>query len=73
MEYCEDVQFWFGFRQTSPKPPGTAVVCGPYKSLKEASSERDKMRAWDAALSVPFTAKSREEAESRVDELTGRI
>ena len=62
---------WFGFRQISPKPPGSAVPCGPYSNLAEANAERQKMKAWDASLSVVFTAESKIEAQKIAEDLTG--
>ena len=56
-------KFWFGFRQTSPKPPGQAIVCGPYSSYEEAKNEREKSKTWDCEVSIPFSADSKEEAE----------
>jgi hypothetical protein len=55
-------KYWFGFRQTYPTPPGSVVVCGPYDSYEEAKIEREKAKAWDCSVSIPFTANSKEEA-----------
>jgi hypothetical protein len=73
MSESEHSDYWFGFRQISPKPPGRAVPCGPYHSREDAMRERERMKAWDAAVSVPFTAQSEEEAMVRAEELTGSI
>lgn len=67
----ENNPYWFGFRQLSP--PGTAVPCGPYRSYEETKKERERMKAWDAAVSVPFTAATQEDARTRAEELTGKI
>lgn len=73
MNSSETLQYWFGFRQILPKPPGKAVQCGPYRSYDEAIKERQRMKAWDASVSVPFTADTAEEAIVRAEELTGNI
>lgn len=62
--------YWFGFRQTVPKPPGKAVACGPYKTWSDAKREREKAKAPDCDVSVPFTASSKEEAEKKAEQLT---
>lgn len=64
-------QYWFGFRQTIPKPPGSIVVCGPYKSLQEATLARHNAKAWDASVSEPFTAASKADAAARAEALMG--
>lgn len=65
--------YWFGFRQTRPAPPGKAVPCGPYRTREIAKLEREKAKAWDCAVSIPYVALSKEEAEKRAEELTGKI
>lgn len=35
-----DEKYWFGFKQTSPKPSGKTIVCGPYSSYDKAKKER---------------------------------
>ncbi len=62
-------QYWFGFRQTNPKPPGSIVVCAPYKPLQEPSLARHNAKAWDASVSEPFSAASREDAEVKAKSL----
>jgi hypothetical protein len=60
----EDKRGWyFAFRQTSPKPPGQWIACGPYNSYEKASEERSQSKAWDCEVSVPYAAASKEEAE----------
>jgi hypothetical protein len=60
-------KYWFGFRQTYPQPPGKGISCGPYNSYGEAKLERAKAKAWDCSVSVPFFAKTREEAEEKAE------
>jgi hypothetical protein len=73
MNTIEKPQYWFGFRQILPKPPGVAVPCGPFNSCSTAEKERERMKAWDAAVSIPFTAETRAEAIARAEELTGKL
>jgi len=63
---AEEMKYYFGFRQTSPAPPGQWVICGPYETRDEAISARQNSRAWDCQITVPFVASSEEEAENRV-------
>ena len=65
---AEDLH-WFGFRQTHPRPPGQVIACGPYRSWEEAKREREKAKASDAEVSVPFVAASKEEATARAKQL----
>lgn len=65
--------WYFGFRQIVPRPPGSAVACGPYESESIATKERDAAKAFDAAVSIPFTAGSEEEARDKAEKLTGMI
>jgi hypothetical protein len=58
-------KWWFGFRQTSPKPPGQAIACGPYESYEKAKAERQKSKAWDCEVSIPYSADSKDEAEEK--------
>ncbi|RVD58848.1 hypothetical protein EN866_19590 [Mesorhizobium sp. M2D.F.Ca.ET.223.01.1.1] len=59
-----DIKWYFKFRQIRPRPPGQWVLCGPYETLEKAKAERANSKAWDAEVSVPFGASSREEAEA---------
>ena len=68
-EEVED-KYWFGFRQTHPKPPGRAIACGPYKSYEEAKLEREKAKAWDCSVSIPFVAKTKEDADEKAEKRT---
>ena len=60
-----DEKWWFGFRQTSPKPPGQAIACGPYESYEKAKAERESSKAWDCEVSIPYSASSKKEAEEK--------
>lgn len=60
-----DEKWWFGFRQTSPKPPGQAIACGPYESYDKAKAERESSKTWDCEVSIPYSAISKEEAEEK--------
>jgi len=64
-----DTKYWFGFRQTSPSPPGHAIACGPYSTYDEAKIERQKAKAWDCEVSVPFTALTKEEAYEKAKKI----
>jgi hypothetical protein len=57
-----DKKYWFGFKQTIPKPPGQAIPCGPYETYEIAKIEREKAKAWDCEVSIPFLAESKDEA-----------
>ena len=59
----DKVEWYFGFRQTSPKPPAQWIACGPYDSYEKAAKERHRAKAWDCEVSVPYSATSKEEAE----------
>lgn len=63
-------EYWFGFKQTFPKPSGRAIACGPYGTRDEAMKEREKSKAWDCVVSVPFIAYSKDEAEKRAEQIT---
>ncbi|MFH1372441.1 MAG: hypothetical protein ABII79_01410 [bacterium] len=63
-----DVKYWFGFRQTSPKPPGQAIACGPYSTQEEARIEREKAKAWDCEVSIPYMASTQKEAKEKAKE-----
>ena len=60
-------KWWFGFRQTTPKPPGQAIACGPYESYEKAKDERERSKAWDCE--VPYSASSQEEAEGKAKQV----
>jgi len=56
-------KYWFGFRQTSPSPPGQAIACGPFSSYEQARIERKRAKAWDCEVSIPFQASTKEQAD----------
>jgi len=56
-------KYWFGFRQTTPRPPGQAIACGPYDSYEQAKLERERSKAWDCEVSIPFAAANQQEAD----------
>ena len=58
-------KWYYWFRQTTPKPPGGWVLCGPFETYEVAKRDREISKAWDAELSVPFSASSQEEAEKK--------
>jgi hypothetical protein len=57
------MKYWYKFRQTSPRPPGQWIVCGPYDSCEAAAVAREKSKAWDCEVGNVFPAASKEEAE----------
>jgi len=63
-------KYWFGFRQTIPRPPAKAIPCGPYNSREEADRERQKSKAWDCNVSTVFIAETEEEAYKKAEEWT---
>jgi len=60
-----DPQWYFAFRQIVPHPPGHWVPCGPYSSYEETKMEREKSKAFDAEVSVPFVANNIEDARKK--------
>jgi hypothetical protein len=58
-------KYFFKFRQTSTKPPGQWVVCGPFDSYETAMADHQLSRAWDCQLSPVFPAASKHEAEAK--------
>ena len=59
-------KYYFRFRQIIPKPPGQAIACGPYDTLKEALAARDSEKHnYDCEVSIPFTAPTKEEADKK--------
>lgn len=58
-------KWWFGFCQTLPEPPSIAIAVGLFAWYKEAKAERDRTEAWDCAVSIPYSASSKEEAEEK--------
>tara|TARA_R100000687_G_C6330090_1_gene109205 strand:- start:133 stop:501 length:369 start_codon:yes stop_codon:yes gene_type:complete len=66
-----DPQYWFGFRQVIPSPPGQAIAKGPFDSFSEAERESEKFMGPDTVVSAPFIADSEKQAFGRAEELTG--
>lgn len=60
-----ETDWWFGFRQTLPRPPGQAIAVGPFGSYEDAERESTRSRAWDCDVSAPYAARSKDEAEAR--------
>jgi hypothetical protein len=56
--------FYFGFRQTHPN--GSWVLCGTYKNFEEAKNERERSKAIDAEVTIPFFALSKEDAKKEL-------
>ena len=65
-EQAKSKKYWFGFRQTIPRPPGKWVICGPYSSHEEAMKERERSKAWDAEVTLVFIADNEKEAQERI-------
>lgn len=66
-----DRKWWFGFRQTHPRPPSRAMALGPYSSFEEAARESEKeARDWHCQVSIPFTAKTKDEAREKAEHFT---
>lgn len=65
----EDVRYYYGFRQTTPKPPGQWVLCGGKSNYDEAKAEYNNSKAWDCELSPLIGYQSREEAQSHIDKM----
>lgn len=72
--------WWLGFRQVKSKTssgsvihqPGSAVVCGPYKTEADANKERFRRVSveWDATYSYPFEGETEKIAQTLVESLT---
>lgn len=56
--------YWYWYRQTTPQPPGSWIIAGPYSSREAAMSARQSDKR-DGQVGVPFFADTREEAETR--------
>lgn len=61
-----EIFYWFGFRQTYPKPRGEVVLCGPFHSYDEAKRDRENSKEWDCEVGIPFSAATREDAWKQV-------
>jgi hypothetical protein len=64
---AQEMKWFFGFRQTSPSPPGRWIAEGPFDSYDRAKLEREGAKAWDAEVSTPFAAKTKAEAQAKCD------
>jgi len=62
------MQYYFGFRQVIPRPPGKWIAVGPYDSYDQAKVARENAKAADAQVSTPFLADSKEEAQAKCDD-----
>lgn len=56
--------YFYKFRQTSPKPPGAWVLCGPFESYEAAKADRQNSKQWDCELTSVFSASSKADAEA---------
>jgi hypothetical protein len=61
------MKWFFCYRLTSGARPGRWVVQGPYATYERAKDARQKAKAWDAEVSVPFPASTKEEAQGKCD------
>lgn len=59
------MKYFFGFRQIIPQPAGRWVAVGPFDTDEQAMAARAKSKAWDAEVSTPFAATSKEEAQEK--------
>lgn len=57
----DDNKWFFCFRVFS----GSWVVEGPYDTYDRAKAERESAKAPDAHVTVPFAARSKEEAQAK--------
>lgn len=56
----ETTKWYYWFRQTTPKPPGGWVLCGPFETYERAKRDRDNSKAWDAELGTSFSVSNEE-------------
>ena len=56
--------YWYWYRQTTPRPPGSWVISGPYETRELALSSREFDKC-DGDVGVPFIAMTKEEAETK--------
>lgn len=59
-EEADKAKYYFGFRVINPA--GSWVVQGPYDTNDQAKAAREGAKAWDAHVTVPFLASSKDEA-----------
>lgn len=55
--------YWYWYRQTNPRPPGSWVISGPYDSREAAMSDRSVDKK-DGQVGIPFLAATKAEAET---------
>ena len=55
-----ELKYYFGFRVINPV--GSWIVEGPFDTNEQAKSARERAKAWDARVTAPFVASSKEEA-----------
>jgi hypothetical protein len=60
-------KYYYGFRQTIPRPAGQWVLCGPFDTYDGVKADRAKSKQWDCELSPWFAADSDEEAQAKID------
>ncbi|MDR6305923.1 hypothetical protein GGQ85_003649 [Nitrobacter vulgaris] len=63
-----DGKWFFAFRQISSGSPGGWVLQGPFDTYDQAMAARQRSKnAYDAEVSSPFAARSRDEAQGKCD------
>lgn len=60
-------KYYYGFRQTFPRPPGRWVSCGPFDTYDLAMSDRRRSKQWDCELTEVFEAASQQDAQGRLE------
>jgi len=63
------MNYYYGFRQIKPSPPGAWVLCGGNTDKNQVESERYNSMAWDCELSPIFSASSRSEAKAIIERM----
>ena len=61
----DEWKYYFGFRALDPV--GSWVVQGPYDTRDQAKVARERAKAWDAHITAPFMARSKDEALTKCD------
>jgi hypothetical protein len=64
-EQADELKYYFGFRVINPA--GSWVVCGPYATNDQAMAARERAKASDAHVTIPFEARSKDEALPKCD------
>jgi hypothetical protein len=57
---ADKLKYYFGFRVINPV--SSWAVQGPYDTKDQAMAARERAKAWDAHVTTPFMASSKEEA-----------